>query len=366
MVDNTDLLRDLLSRNAIRLKNSEVLRQRPTPLPAAADFDKVEGMLLGLAIGDALGATSEGIVPNRRRELHGEIRDYLPGRRSRYRRVGVATDDTQLAFWTLEQLVADRGLVPDNLARAFCHYRIRGIGNTTKEFIRNYKDRHLPWDRAGIDSLGNGALMRIAPVLVPYIRRPSPSMYADAAINAMTTHNNFANTATCVAFVRVLWCLMGMNTAPDPEWWLETMSSAIRELEGNETYVDHDKPLWRHARDSVQRALRRKLSVLEACDEWHSGASLFETLPSVLYILMIHANSAQEAIVRAVNDTKDNDTIAAIVGAAVGALHGSKVLPEDWVDGLVGKTRMGDEGNIFKVILRARRVFWDMPQPGPA
>jgi len=37
---------------------------------------------------------------------------------------------------------------------------------------------------------------------------------------------------------------------------------------------------------------------------------------------MCHARDPEEAIVRAVNDTKDNDTIAAIAGAGVGVLHG--------------------------------------------
>jgi hypothetical protein len=37
-----------------------------------------------------------------------------------------------------------------------------------------------------------------------------------------------------------------------------------------------------------------------------------------LYILARHSGESEVAIIPAVNDTKDNDTIAAIVGAAVG------------------------------------------------
>ena len=39
--------------------------------------------------------------------------------------------------------------------------------------------------------------------------------------------------------------------------------------------------------------------MLEACDDWYSGAYLLETVPSVLYILMRHAHDPEEAIVRA-------------------------------------------------------------------
>jgi len=42
-------------------------------------------------------------------------------------------------------------------------------------------------------------------------------------------------------------------------------------------------------------------------------------------------------VVRAVNDIVDNDTIAAIVGAAAGALHGRRAIPQRWVSGLSGR-----------------------------
>ncbi len=43
----------------------------------------------------------------------------------------------------------------------------------------------------------------------------------------------------------------------------------------------------------------------------------------MLYILERHGNDPEEAIVRAVNDTWDNDSIPAIVGAAVARYTGS-------------------------------------------
>ncbi len=71
---------------------------------------------------------------------------------------------------------------------------------------------------------------------------------------------------------------------------------------------------------------------------------MFDTVPSVLYILATHAHNPEEAIIRAVNDTVDNDTIAAIVGAAVGALHGLGGIPERWVKRLRGRIREGGGG----------------------
>ena len=75
-----------------------------------------------------------------------------------------------------------------------------------------------------------------------------------------------------------------------------------------------------------------------------------ETLPAVLLILSRYADDPEEAIVRAVNDTWDNDTVAAIVGAAVGALHGTRALPQRWMDGLLDRTRRADDGRVFELI----------------
>jgi ADP-ribosyl-[dinitrogen reductase] hydrolase len=360
MIDNRGLLKSLLAKGRIRLQDGDTLREIPPALPESIGFQKVEGMLLGLAIGDSLGAASEGMLTSERLRRHGEIRGFTPSRLSDWRPVGVPTGDTQLSFWTLEQLIVDRGLIPDNLARHFCEHRIRGVGSTTRAFIRNWKDRHVRWYRAGPDSLDNGALMRVAPILVPHLRQQSPSPCVDAAIAAMITHNSYASNATCVAFVKMLWQLLGMGATPRPRWWADTLCGIVEELEGDVRYAEQRMPLWKHTRRRVNSALRRKLSVVEACEEFGSGPSLFETLPSVLYILAKHAASPEEAIIRAVNDTKDSDTIGAIVGAAVGALHGLKGLPQPWIDDLLGQTRVdtADDGRVFKLLLQAKRLFW--------
>ena len=81
-------------------------------------------MLLGLAIGDALGNTSESLTAAQRAEAqYGEIRDYLPNRHAAGRRVGLPSDDSQLAFWTLESLLERGELDPDDLSARFASRR---------------------------------------------------------------------------------------------------------------------------------------------------------------------------------------------------------------------------------------------------
>ena len=52
-----------------------------------------------------------------------------------------------------------------------------------------------------------------------------------------------------------------------------------------------------------------------------------------------------------------NDTIAAIVGAAVGALHGEDALPARWRQGLLGRTREADDGRVFDLLDQSEIQF---------
>ena len=80
-------------------------------------------MLIALAIGDSLGNTSEGMRPEERHGRHGEIRDYLPNRYAGGKPIGVPTDDTQLSFWALEQILSDKRVDPGNISDRFTRDR---------------------------------------------------------------------------------------------------------------------------------------------------------------------------------------------------------------------------------------------------
>jgi len=84
---------------------------------------------------------------------------------------------------------------------------------------------------------------------------------------------------------------------------------------------------------------------------------LLETVPSVIYILMKHGDNLEEAIVHAVNDTKDNDTIAAIVGTAVGALYCKAQIPVRWLDKLSGRTGLNDDGKMFELLAESGKLW---------
>lgn len=344
----------------------EVVHLAAFPLPdddGSHRRDRLEGMLLALAIGDSLGNTTESINPSARRAaVGGEIRGYLPNAHAGHAEVGLPSDDTQLAFWTLEHLLEHDRLVPQRLAERFCRERIYGIGSAVRAFVRAFKDEGKPWRMAGQPSAGNGALMRIAPVIVPYVARgthDSGAMLDDVATAARITHDDPTSTSACIAFAHMLARLVDMRAAPDPAWWIDAYVDVAAPVEGDARLRsrvpgdDWDGPLWRFVDARVRRALATNASVLDAGNRWYSGAYLLETVPSVLYILARHAHDPVEAMVRAVNDTRDNDTVAAIVGAALGALHGTEWIPRAWREGLLGRTGAHDDGRVFRLIAEA-------------
>jgi ADP-ribosylglycohydrolase len=336
----------------------------PPPLPAGIDLaDKVEGMMLGLAIGDALGNTSESIVPRERQFRFGRIEHYQPNEYARGRAVGLPSDDSQLAYRTLAHLVRHGRLDPPQLGDSLADGRIFGIGRATRQWLRS---RHagVPWPEAGTPADSNGALMRIAPVVIPHLRQAGAGLWSDALLAAHLTHHGEFSSLSCVAMVDLLWAGIGTPAGGAGPAWLQRWLAVFDDLGAGVAYrsrADHPPgfcgTVAQLLRQHVQPALESGLDAAAACELWHSGAYLLETVPSVLYILERHGHDPREAILQAVNHTRDNDTVAAIVGAAVGALHGASALPAAWIEDLSGRTAEADDGRMFVLLAAAAERF---------
>jgi hypothetical protein len=205
-------------------------QREPGPLPDS----RVEGILIGLAIGDALGNTSESMSPSKRMRTHGEIRHYLPNRRAKNASLGLPSDDTQLSVWTLETLLARGGPDLNALVRAYRQRRIGGIGGTMRAFFRALND--LPkgadaWN-ARQHSAGNGALMRVLRCL------PAPCLDArrrharHCPARQRLTHDDSSSNAACVALAQILAeCLWGGRSIGPGFFW-ETFIAAAAPIEG--------------------------------------------------------------------------------------------------------------------------------------
>jgi len=358
------LARQLAADGRLKIRWHDRLDRTPPPMPPGIDLaDKVEGMLLGLAIGDALGNTTESMVPAERQATYGWIDDYRPNAHAGRRAIGLPSDDSQLAFRTLGHLLVDGRLDPPRLGDALAAGRIFGIGRATEQWLYARGDGR-PWYTAGTPAAGNGALMRIAPVLLPHLAAPSPALWSDALLAAHLTHDDELSNLACVALVDLLWTALATPPAAPPPDWVGRALAVFDDLALGARYRPRagrppgfEGSIAQLVRQHLQPALAQPLTVPQADQLWHSGAYLLETVPSVLYILARHADDPRQALLQAVNHTRDNDTVAAIVGAAVGALHGASAWPARWIDGLSGRTGASDDGRMFALLLQAGQRF---------
>ena len=344
---------------------SALLQGPAEPATGPAPPDRARGMLLGLAIGDALGNTSDGLSPGERKARWGEIRDYLPSERTGGRRVGLPSDDSRLAFRTVESLLERGGLDPEDLSERLSAAPIPGRGESLRQFLRNRADGMAPWYRCGAESADNGALVRVAPIVLAHPHGASAALWLDTALASIVTHRDACSVASCVAFVDLLARMLRLAVPPPPDWILETFFATVRQVCTDQPYAPRaplyagqEGPFPDYLQAAVGDAVSQGWGTQEACGAWGSGAHLLETVPSALWILANHGHDPEEAIVRAVNDTEDNDTVAAIVGAAVGAMHGARALPDRWRWGLAGRTAETDDGHAFRLIEAALRREW--------
>lgn len=341
------------------------LFDRVLPARPDLDFGRVEGMLLGLAIGDALGRPLAGEPDEERRRLLAEADGYQPNPLAGGRAVGLPSDETQLAFWTLEHLCQAGQLRPGRLMSRLAGGRIFGVGPTTREALEAFRAGALPWERCGIKVSGSGALPRLVPLLLPHLAGGGKGLWADLALATVMTHNDSAALSAGLAWGALLGELLGMAAPPPAAWWLESYLAAAEGLELDPTYR-HSGPAFRgqggdtlagHLKRCLHRADEEGWDLVQASAAWGSGGSLLEVLPSVFFILSRHADDPREALRQAVAASRAPDRAASLVGAAVGALHGHDALPQDWVRDLLGRTAEDDDGQVFRLLAMAGRRF---------
>ena len=131
--------------------------------------DRYTGCLLGLAVGDALGAPIEFRPPGSFEPLT----DLIAGGPFNLQR-GQYTDDTTMALCIAESILAKHGFDPvDQLVRFVRWFRhgylsstgtCFDIGNTTRASLEDFELTGEPFRSPGGLSGGNGAIMRLAPV----------------------------------------------------------------------------------------------------------------------------------------------------------------------------------------------------------
>ncbi len=281
---------------------------------------RAEGMLLGLACGDALGRPVEFRSPEQIERVHGRVTEMLASG-THGQPAGTITDDTQLALCIARSLAEHGTFVPEDIADRFAAWKESGpfdIGIMTASALRQI-ERGEPWNEAGRrvwesspegSNAGNGSLMRCAPYAIAYRNQPAELVEVSRQSSSIT-HADPRCQWSCALFNQTL-----ANLLNDVDQPLET---AVTALEAELPDEIHE------AIHPIQECVRGERTDV---DLTNSG-DVVTTLQAGLYHGLT-AETAEEAIVDAVMMGGDTDTIGAVAGAVTGTRFGCDALPERW------------------------------------
>lgn len=271
------------------------------------------GVLLGTAIGDALGLPMEGMSAH-------AVAKHFP-QLDRYFFLGITgfvSDDTEQTAL----VAACLSRYPDSIDGSVRAFRRSLLG----WFLR------LPWgigwgtlracfrialglSRSGVPSAGNGAAMR-ASIVGAFFANDQSARRAFSDAIAQVTHTD-VRAIEGARFAAELCALCCNSTAQGDR----------RELVGAATCVVDALEL-KHAIELAIAQASSSVSITNAATTLGCSGFVVHSLAIAVFCFLRSGNSPEEAIVAAIRAGGDTDSNAAIVGAWVGALHGARGLPQ--------------------------------------
>ena len=287
----------------------------------------LRGALLGLAVGDALGAAVEFSAPGTFKPVTG-FRAGGPHRLN----AGEWTDDTSMAL-ALGDSMAAAGWDLNDQARRYVRwwrngaYSVNGrcfdIGITTRSALSRFeqmgdaRQSGDPSERAS----GNGSIMRLAPVAIRYA-----DLFPDnivelghfAAESSLPTHASPQCLSAC-RYLALIQCglIHGIDrdVVLSPDWEPLSQLRTIDPLHPEIDEVAHGS--FRHRQPP----------------EIAGSGYVVKSLEAALWAFTT-AENFEKAVLRAVNLGDDADTTGAVCGQIAGAFWGDEGIPADLRQGL--------------------------------
>jgi len=281
---------------------------RQSPRGAGGIVDRARAALFGVAVGDALGATTEFMTPAEIRGRYGVLREIVGGGWLKLA-PGQVTDDTEMTLCVARGIVRSGRWDLGPIADRFVHW-LSGdpadVGTTCRRGIEEYMEKgrlEAPPDEGGA---GNGAAMRVAPVAL-YTLGDEELLSRLAVEQARITHHHPLSDAACVSVGTMIQ--RGLLGAP-----LRDLRSAAEDL-----------------------AARHPEFRFEGYDG-ESSAYVVDTLRTV-FDAFFSTDNFEDCIVKTVNRGGDADTTGSIAGAIAGARYGLDAIPRRWLETIDGSLR---------------------------
>ncbi|MFL5767942.1 MAG: ADP-ribosylglycohydrolase family protein [Actinomycetota bacterium] len=301
----------------------------------AADIaDRVVGSVLGLALGDALGAPFEF-----------SRRDDIPDPLVPFERPwmglppGTTTDDTAMALNLVRSLAYHGSLVPhDLLARhvEWLNSDPQDVGALTRRVLRRVQAGEDPeaaaqavWEERGPEvSAGNGSVMYCAPLGVAYANRPITLLGVAPWLSALTHYDERCRTAV----VAVTLTAASLVRGDDPE-------TAVRKS----VEVTLDRPGGEELEFLVDAVGSER-----AVDGPDQGFCLYTAAIGLQAVA--RSLDVEEELLHVVRLGGDTDTNAAVAGALLGAAAGASGLPSGWLEHLQASARIRADAESLVVL----------------
>lgn len=338
--------------------------------------DKVLGMLIGGAIGDAWGAPVEMFSPEQIKQVHpAGVYKYLDPICHKFFKPGVLqagmiTDDTQLTVATMIGIMAGEGFDMDGIAESHVHsvqQGTLGFGRSTLEAILRIS-KGVHWSRAGRTDepkrgVGNGICMKCSPLAAWYATKPQCPDFTQRMVKyaAMTHYTKLAAISGIIHVMGCHYCLVTdadefdleqfmRITCKDVFAWRKDVYNPhyydVEYLEDTEDDLEYPMTiLWDSRKDLgswSDMKIRERFGKL--------GGYVYHSLPGsyAFFCRNPHSLDTGSAVIHAGGDT---DTNAKMVLEMIGALHGLDFFLTDenrWtVDGLLDFSALLRLGNTF-------------------
>jgi poly(ADP-ribose) glycohydrolase ARH3 len=284
--------------------------------------DRFLGSMLGLALGDALGAPFEGASQVDAGAWESFLRN--PPHVLRY------TDDTEMAMGVAESLAEKRAFDAGDMAARFVRNFTpwRGYGQGTVRVLELIR-KGTPWDEANRvvfpqGSFGNGAAMRSAPIGLFYHDERESLATVTRQASAITHAHRLAQEGALIVTRTVASILAGKTC--------EDIATELPEMSG--------MPEYREKLRAVLDFLQEESPVGSVVSLLGNSVLAVEAVPAALYCFLRFGSHYRDTVGYSVSLGGDTDTIAAMAGAMAGALVGTEGIPQALLKRLESRERM--------------------------
>ena len=286
--------------------------------------ERFRGTLLGLAVGDALGAPAEFLSADQVVERWGVLTEMVGGGCHGVQ-PGETTDATEMMLCLAECLADGTEFRPDAIMRRYLAWfdaQPRDVSLTVRTVMLVIRSG-TAWDVAsrrayeilGRPTAGNGSLMRCAPVALRFFAEPERRR--DAALRESTlTHFDPLAGWACAAFDELLAAAMTDRLRDQ----MPVIAAAFGEEDA-------------HVAEALQGALDAEP------EEIHSSAFVLDSLQTAVWAVL-RTHSFEDAVCTTVNLGDDADTNGAVTGALAGAAYGAQAIPARWTAALLGREKI--------------------------